>query len=99
MPVFHHEDGIAIVVFIYLLNDAPVDLADKRHQRPRRQCCWIEVLMKNQHSPLRLREVCRRLLVCGERELQQFNLRPLFEPLRLENFTAEENEMSFVRLG
>ena len=55
--------------------------------------------MKDQHSPLRLREVYRRLLIVVERELQQFDLRPLFEPLRLEDFTAEQNETSLIRLG
>ena len=99
MPVFHREGGIAIVVFVHLLNDGPADLADERHQRPGRQSCWIELLVKNQHSPLRPGAVRRRLLIRGERELQQFNLRPLFEPFCLEDFTAEQNELAFVRLG
>ena len=34
MPVFHREGGIAIVVFVHLLNDGPADLANERHQRP-----------------------------------------------------------------
>ena len=100
MPVFHRQGGIAIVDFVQLLDDDPADLADERHQHPRRQCCRIEeLLVKDQHSPLRLREVRRRLLILVERELQQFNLRPLFEPLRLDDSTAEQNETSFIRLG
>ena len=89
MPVFHREGGVAIVVFVHLLNDGPGDFADERHLRPGRQCCWIELLVKDQYSPLRPREVRRWLLICSERELQQFDLRPFFEPLRLEDFTAE----------
>ena len=83
MPVFHREGGIAIVVFVHLLNDGPADLANECHQRPGRQCCGIELLVKNQHSPLRPREVRRRLLFRGERELQHFNLRPLLSRFAL----------------
>ena len=100
MPVFHRQGGIVIVDFVHLLGDGPADLANECHQHPRRQCCRIEeLLVKDQYSPLRLREVRRRLLILIERELQQFDLRPLFEPLRLEDFTAEQNQTSFIRLG
>jgi hypothetical protein len=64
VPVFHYEGGIAIVVFVNLLNDGSANLADERHPRPRRQGCWIEFLVKSQHSPLRPRAVRRRLLTC-----------------------------------
>ena len=100
MPVFHRQGGIAIVDFDHFFDDGPTDLADERYQHPRRQCCRIEeLLMQNQYSPLRLREVHRRLMILVEGELQQFNLRPLFEPLRLEDFTGEQNETSFILLG
>lgn len=89
MPMFHREGGIAIVVFVQLLSDAPTDLADECHQRPGRQGCRIELLIKNQHSPLRLCAVRRRLLIRGKRELQQFDLRPLFQPLRPEDFPPQ----------
>src|SRR6266581_3444634 len=63
MPVFHRQGGITIVDFVHLLDNGPADLADERHQHPRHQCCRIEeLLVKDQHSPLRLREVRRRLL-------------------------------------
>ena len=99
MPVFHCEGGIAIVVFVHLLNGGPANLANECYQRARRQCCGIELLVENQHSPLRPREVRRRLLFRGERELQQFNLGPLFDPLSFQDFTPEQNEMTFVRVG
>jgi hypothetical protein len=100
MPVFHRQGGIAIIDFVHLIDDGPAYLPDEGHQQPRRQCCRIEeLLVKDQHSPLRLREVRRRLLILVERELQQFDLCSLFEPLRLKDFTSEQNEMSFIRLG
>ena len=97
IPVFHREGGIAIVDFVDLTDDGPAYLADERHQHPRRQCCRVEEIpVKDQHSPLRLRKVRRRFLILIERELQQFDLRPLFEPLRLEDLTVEQKETSFI---
>ena len=84
MPVFHRQGGIPIIDFVHLINDSPTDFADECHQHPWRQCCRIEeLLVKNQHSPLRLREVGRRLLILVERELQQFDLVPSLSRLAL----------------
>ena len=99
MPVFHRQGGIPIIDFVHLIDDSPTDFADECHQHPWRQCCRIEeLLVKDQHSPLRLREVGRRLLILVERELQQFDLCSLFEPPRIEDFTAEQNKTAFIRL-
>lgn len=99
MEVLNDHNRVPIFHVVEVVDLGSEHFSDNGHRRSLDNRRWVEkLLLERQKSPLRLLAVENRSLSFVERHLQQFDLRAFLEPLRLEDHSTEDHDLSLVRL-